>query len=81
RASLAVLDGSCRTPIAGHAQIRDDIVTFRGEVLLPDGSESHTIALDGPRGDAAGLGRAAGEALKAKAGVDFFVRLMRQAGA
>src|SRR5262245_50732886 len=30
RAFLAVLDGSCRTPIAGHAAVRDDELLFHG---------------------------------------------------
>ena len=32
RAFLAVLDGSCRTPIAGHARLEDGRLTFRGQV-------------------------------------------------
>src|SRR5205085_10500903 len=30
RAFLAVLDGSCRTPIAGHAIVTGDALSFRG---------------------------------------------------
>ncbi|HEX3666010.1 MAG TPA: hydroxymethylbilane synthase [Rhizomicrobium sp.] len=33
------LDGSCRSPIAGHATFSDGRLTFRGEVLAPDGSD------------------------------------------
>src|SRR5438270_13519210 len=33
RAFLAVLDGSCRTPIAGHAILDGDAVWFRGMIL------------------------------------------------
>ena len=39
RAFLAVLDGSCRTPIAGHARIAGDVLSFRGLIAKPDGSE------------------------------------------
>lgn len=42
RAFLASLDGSCRTPIAGHLFEREDRWTLRGEVLMPDGSERWT---------------------------------------
>ena len=35
RAFLAQLDGSCRTPIAGLAEISDDALRFRGLVLIP----------------------------------------------
>src|SRR5947209_19188105 len=41
RAFLAVLDGSCRTPIAGHAVLDGDAVWFRGMILRPDGSEAY----------------------------------------
>src|SRR5258705_58996 len=38
RAFLAVLDGSCRTPIAGHATLQGDTLNFRGMILRPDGT-------------------------------------------
>src|SRR5262249_24290156 len=37
RRFLARLEGSCRTPIAGLAEIRDDNIVFRGMILSPDG--------------------------------------------
>ncbi len=61
RAFLTVLDGSCRTPIAGHAVIRDGRIHFRGEVLTPDGTQAAEVALDGSEVDAERIGRAAGE--------------------
>jgi hydroxymethylbilane synthase len=49
RAFQAALDGSCRTPIAGLAQVDDGTLTFHGEVLAPDGSDfaaaNFTVAL------------------------------------
>jgi len=39
RAFLAVLDGSCRTPIAGHATLHAGALRFRGLIARPDGSE------------------------------------------
>lgn len=60
RAYLAVLDGSCRTPIAGHARIEDKTLQIRGLVLRPNGSESHEVVRRGPIVDAAALGREAG---------------------
>lgn len=80
RAFLAVLDGSCRTPIAGHARLVAGRLVLQGEVLLPDGSESHAVAAEGDRDDAAALGRDAGLRLKAKAGADFFTRMAVLAG-
>src|SRR5215472_15184443 len=41
RAFLGVLDGSCRTPVAGHARINGGTILFRGLILRPDGSEAH----------------------------------------
>src|SRR5262249_22621598 len=35
RAFLAVLDGSCRTPIAGHAEVSAQSLRFRGLILRP----------------------------------------------
>jgi len=73
RAFLAVLDGSCRTPIAGWARfVGDDIefrgqeLEFRGQVLRPDGSDSLDVIRRGPAGEAARLGREAGQALLAR---------------
>jgi len=66
RAYLAVLEGSCRTPIAGHARLRDGRLALRGLVLRPDGSDSREAAGDGPPADAERIGRAAGEELRAR---------------
>jgi hydroxymethylbilane synthase len=72
RAFLAVLDGSCRTPIAGHAVLERDAITFRGMILRPDGSEAHETSRSGKRRDAKALGADAGAELKCRAPADFF---------
>ncbi|MDQ0468004.1 hydroxymethylbilane synthase [Labrys wisconsinensis] len=72
RAFLAVLDGSCRTPIAGHARVEGGRVAFRGQILTPDGSEAHETEREGPAAEADALGRAAGEELRARGGPAFF---------
>jgi hydroxymethylbilane synthase len=72
RAFLAALDGSCRTPIAGYAHVDGDRLYFSGMILRPDGRETHSIAREGASRDAEAIGRAAGEALRAKAGTRFF---------
>jgi hydroxymethylbilane synthase len=72
RAFLAVLDGSCRTPIAGHARVSDGVLRFRGMILRPDGSEAHEAAREGRCAAAAELGADAGRELKDRAGPDFF---------
>jgi hydroxymethylbilane synthase len=73
RAFLAALDGSCKTPIAGLAEIAaDGTLQFRGMIIRPDGAECHeTTRLGAPR-DAEAIGRDAGEELHARAGADFF---------
>jgi len=72
RAFLAVLDGSCKTPIAGHATVSGDAVQFRGLVARPDGAAAHDIAGTGRRKDAATIGADAGRELKHRAGPGFF---------
>lgn len=72
RAFLAALDGSCRTPIAGHARIDGERLFFSGLIITPDGREEHAIEGAGSTGDAAAVGRRAGETVRAKAGTRFF---------
>ena len=72
RAFLAGLDGSCQTPIAGLAELSGDRLTFRGEILRPDGSERLDHALAGGAGDAAAMGAEAAAVLRGRAGPGFF---------
>ena len=71
-AMLAVLDGSCRTPIAGHAVLTSDGLHLRGLIARPDGSEVIFTERRGPVADAEAMGRDAGEELKRKGGPGFF---------
>ncbi|MDO5642325.1 MAG: hydroxymethylbilane synthase [Paracoccus sp. (in: a-proteobacteria)] len=71
RAFLARLDGSCETPVAGLAELVDDGLWLRGEILMPDGSarfsgERRGAAVDGPA-----MGRDLAEELLARAPADF----------
>ena len=72
RAFLAVLDGSCRTPIAGHATVAAGRLRFRGLIAKPDGSDAVETEREGAVADAVALGTDAGRELKARAGADFF---------
>lgn len=72
RAFLEVLDGSCRTPIAGYARVDGDALRFEGMILTPDGQTHHSIASDANRSDAVTIGRAAGWAVRERAGTGFF---------
>jgi hydroxymethylbilane synthase len=71
-AMLAVLDGSCRTPIAGHAIFdKDGALYLRGLIAKPDGSELIATDRTGPECDAEAMGREAGEELKRRGGPGF----------
>jgi len=72
RAFLGELDGSCRTPIAGHARIEGDRLHFYGLILTPDGLRSHDTRLDGLTAEAESIGREAARLVRAEAGPDFF---------
>jgi len=72
RAFLSVLDGSCRTPIAGLARLTGASLDFYGMVLTPDGTEYYDIRLDGSVDDASEIGRAAGADIRKRAGEVFF---------
>lgn len=72
RAFLSVLDGSCRTPIAGLARVSGDRIAFHGMILTPDGREVHEARGEGRVGDAVAIGRAAGEDVRRRAGDRFF---------
>jgi hydroxymethylbilane synthase len=71
RAFLAVLDGSCRTPIAGHATVAAGRLRLRGLIAKPDGSAAFECMREGAIAEAAALGRDAGSELKRRAGADF----------
>lgn len=75
RAFLAVVDGSCRTPIAGQAWIEGDTLTLRGELIAPDGREGHAAQRSAPVADALALGAQIGDELLAMAGPAFMRRL------
>ncbi|HEY1310114.1 MAG TPA: hydroxymethylbilane synthase [Pseudolabrys sp.] len=72
RAFLAELDGSCKTPIAGHAALSGAVLQFRGLIAKPDGSAAHETAVAGGRDNAITIGADAGRALKQYAGPGFF---------
>ena len=74
RAMLARLDGSCRTPIAGLAELLPGgKLRLRGQLAVLDGSELFSAEEVGSVDDPAALGLAVGEALIAQAGPDYKV--------
>lgn len=72
RAFLTALDGSCKTPLAGHATLSGDTLHFRGLIARPAGGAAHDITGNGHIRDAVRIGDEAGRALKKIGGPDFF---------
>jgi len=73
RAMLAVLDGSCRTPIGGHARmLPDGQLILTGLVARADGSFLLKRSLHGSARDAARLGVELGRSLRADSPLDVF---------
>ena len=75
RAMLAVLDGSCRTPVGALSGIEDGLLTLKGEILSMDGQTSYRAEVKGS--DPLALGEAVGRDLLAQAGTDFLERWNR----
>ncbi|HEY0837569.1 MAG TPA: hydroxymethylbilane synthase [Azospirillum sp.] len=73
RALLAMLDGSCRTPIAAMARLEGDALTLDAKVLSPDGRQVFTAHRAGTAAEAAALGADAGAEIKAQLPPGFFL--------
>jgi hydroxymethylbilane synthase len=71
RAMLAVLDGSCHTPIAALAEITGDRLAIKGRLLTADGSSEIRLQRAGGITDAAAIGSALGADLRRDAGPKF----------
>ena len=73
RAMLAELDGSCRTPIAALATIKDNFqLVLRCLVARPDGKRAIQLKRTGHAIHAAAVGKHAGEELRKEMGESFF---------
>jgi hydroxymethylbilane synthase len=70
RAFLSVLDGSCKTPIAGYAILRSGQVTLQGLVLSPDGKKAFEGTETGA--NAVEVGQLLGQRIKAELPPDIF---------
>jgi hydroxymethylbilane synthase len=71
RAFLAKLEGSCRTPIAGLAELGADGLVFRGMILSPDGREAHATRREGRPQEALRMAEDAAAELLDRAGPNF----------
>ncbi len=73
RALLAALDGSCRTPIGGHARLLPNgALHLTGLIARVDGSFLLKRSVHGAAADAARMGRELGESLRADSPRDIF---------
>jgi len=72
RALLAALEGSCRTPIAAHAILKEDRLHLRARMLSPDGRQCYEATRESLPADAAAMGRDAGMEIRRIAGDAFF---------
>ncbi|MEE2955262.1 MAG: hydroxymethylbilane synthase [Pseudomonadota bacterium] len=71
RAFLKELDGSCQTPIAGLATLKNEKIFMRAMILKPDGSECHQSEGEGSVGEASDIGIAVAQEIRARAGKEF----------
>jgi hydroxymethylbilane synthase len=69
RAMSRVLGGSCQVPLGGFAEITDDVLTLRGFVANPDGTNMVNDELSGKPEDGVSLGQRLAESLR-KQGAD-----------
>jgi hydroxymethylbilane synthase len=72
RAMLAVLDGSCRTPVGALSRLDNGSLTLKGQILSLDGKTAFDSAATGT--DPESLGRQVGEDLIAQAGTEWLAR-------
>ena len=81
RAFLAILDGSCRTPIGGLAELdANNRITFRGEIHSPNGRQAYSTGRTGPAQTAIQMGEEAAHELLSMAGPAFFATVLAAAG-
>lgn len=71
RAMLAVLDGSCRTPLAALAEVEDERLTIEARLFTADGRGEVRSCRSGTIAEATAIGAAAGEDLRRGAGPEF----------
>ncbi|WP_332701711.1 hydroxymethylbilane synthase [Devosia sp.] len=72
RAMLAILDGSCRTPVGALSRLDNGTLTLKGQILSLDGRIAFDSAATGT--DPVALGRQVGEDLIAQAGTEWLAQ-------
>jgi hydroxymethylbilane synthase len=81
RAFAAQLGGSCHSPIAAHASLDGSILTVRGFIGAPDGSETYRDQVSGPAAEAERLGRELAGRMQAAGAETLLERLRQEAAA
>ncbi|GLQ54436.1 hydroxymethylbilane synthase [Devosia nitrariae] len=74
RAMLAVLDGSCRTPVGALSRMEGEGIVLQGEILSLDGAERFAAEVSGRAEDGERLGAELARQLLRAAGPDFLSR-------
>ena len=74
RAFLAILDGSCQTPIGGLAELARGRVNLRALIAKPDGTEVKRAHGDADPTDALTMAADLGRELRTAIGPDFFAQ-------
>lgn len=72
RAMLAVLDGSCRTPVGALSRLEGGTLTLKGQILSLDGRTAFDSAATGT--DPLALGKKIGDDLIAQAGTEWLAQ-------
>ena len=75
RSMLAVLDGSCRTPVGTVCLHAGNMLTLKGQILSLDGRTAFDSAASGP--DPIALGKQVGEDLIRQAGTEWLAQWAR----
>ena len=75
RAMLAVLDGSCRTPVGALSRLEAGGLTLKGQILSLDGQAAFESQASGS--DPLAVGRKVGEDLIAQAGTEWLAQWAR----
>ena len=66
RAMLSALGGGCQVPMGAVSRVAGEVLTLRGAVVRPDGSERIEAEGSGPAADPEGIGRRVAEELLAR---------------
>ena len=74
RAFLAELDGSCRTPLAGHATLQAGTLKLRVQALTLDGAKVFDTNREGRATDGPAMGLDAAREIRAMAGPDLVLQ-------